>query len=114
MFGLIGKIMKKLRLKKLLKRAGMNEYQYNTRVVVSTPTDDSRRISIGGMNYDNNWGDCISLSVLLNVESRTWDVMLFSPARARLIANYLIEQADIMEKADPDSMEIDKAEDKRR
>lgn len=95
------------KLKKILKRCKMDKFEYNTGVVRGTATNEGdRRIAVGSHFGNMNWGDCVSIRWFTN--GGQWNVMHVSPARARLIAQHLLDQADRIEDEFPDSMNIDK------
>jgi hypothetical protein len=99
MFKKIKNWMAQRKLNKLLKRAGMNIYQYNTRAVRATPNDEHRRVIVGPcMRFDHLWDDCITLGLMLKPGESEITPVTLSPARARIIAIHLNELADYFEK----------------
>lgn len=91
----------------LLARAKMNQYQLNTGVVRATDEKTSKlRVMVSG-SYSDDWGDCIGLGFMSDMEPGLWHVAHLSPARARIVAYQLLERAKRMEKEEPSSVDID-------
>lgn len=98
----------------LLKRADMNQYQFNTGVVVSTDSTSNYpnkppldfRIAVNSA-ISNDWGDCIAIG-FYDPTVKGWRYGHFSPARARLIAQNLVDRAEYLEKEEPSSVDIDR------
>lgn len=78
----------------LARRAGMDQFAYNTRVVL--PDDASLRVAV--RPGFSTWGDHVGIGFMIEFESnRSWYEGHFSPAKARLIAHHLLVMADQME-----------------
>jgi hypothetical protein len=91
-------------LKKLLKRASMTKHDYNSGVTRST--DNSMRIMVTSGRGD--WKDCLGIQFRgERSPADEWHHMNVSPARARIIANQLLEQANRYEHGDLDTSGID-------
>ena len=85
------------RLYPLLKRAAMTIFQWNTLVVRSSDGTGDKRAVMVGSPFDKDWGDCIALSIPLG--NAVWqEVVILSPARARILAQHLIDCAERREK----------------
>lgn len=86
----------------LLKRAGMDQYDFNTGVVRNTDTQNGdRRIHVIS-HFDPAFADCVGIGWYggENVMGQgIWHITHFSPARARLIAAHLLRHADQIEAA---------------
>lgn len=110
MFKKLSFLLKSRYISKLLKRAGMNIYQYNTRVVFPTPDDEDIRILVSesNMRFDKLWGDCLSIGIMLEPGKPTIIPITLSPARARLLAHHLMEAASSIEKRQRRCTNIDK------
>jgi hypothetical protein len=88
----------------LLKRANMDSFAANTGIVRST--DNNFRLGVkSGMHP---YGDCVSIQVMFEKNPGLWYYSHFSPARARVIANSLIAQAEYLERNDPGMRCVDK------
>lgn len=83
--------------KKLLKRASMDIYAFNTGVVRGT---DQKASLIVDSGVDGHYGDCVGVGMRVG-DSPFWTYTHVSPARARLLAMHLLRHADRLEKSDP-------------
>lgn len=86
-------------LKALLAKANMNELQFNTGVVMSA--DGTFRVAT--VSGHPPWGDHVALGTFEEGQALggVWHVAHFSPARARVIAQLLIQQANRVEGEQP-------------
>ena len=87
----------------LLVRANMAR-KYHTSVVRATGGEARVAVTSGRQP----WGDCISLEWMDEKKPGIWYFAHFSPARARVIAKFLIDAAERYEKSDPGMKCIDK------
>jgi hypothetical protein len=79
----------------LLTKAGMNRFQGVTGVVLS----DDNNFRIGISSGMSPWGDHIMISFAAEGQPTPyrWNFSHFSPAKARVIAQHLLEYAERME-----------------
>jgi hypothetical protein len=78
----------------LARRAGMDQFAYNTRVVL--PDDSSLRVAV--RSGSSPYADHVGIGFMLEFkDNRSWFEGHFSPAKARLIAHHLLAVADLME-----------------
>lgn len=77
-----------------LSNAAMTTYDLNTGITIAT--DHAGRVGVGSSS-DSIWGDCVRLEYMIEGQ-RGWFRSHFSPARARLIAQQLLMQAEFIEK----------------
>jgi hypothetical protein len=97
----------KARRNEYLRRAKMSEPQWNTGVVKAT--DDSGYRLLVSSAYDNGWGDCISIGFRHENEPRgEWKMGHFSPSRARVLCEMIMQRVEAIEEFEPSSMNIDK------
>lgn len=92
-------------LKPLLKRAVMTIEDFHTGVVRSTC--GVGRVGISSSARPQEWGDCCCLQMMFE-GNPYWHYLHLSPARARVLAQHLLQQADRLEARDPGMNIIDK------
>jgi hypothetical protein len=91
----------------LLKRAAMNIFQFNTRVVRATDRRRDHRVLVT-TPFQEGYDDCVGIGFRTAGDGPgIWHVGAYSPARARLIAYQILSHAAYLERTDPGLDTID-------
>jgi hypothetical protein len=88
----------------LLVRANMDMFAFNSGVVRGT--DNTGRIQVTSA-MEHTWGDCIGVGYMIEGQ-RGWYFTHLSPARARVLAHFLLAAAMRREASDPGMKCIDR------